>query len=152
MSMHSSNNKSPGLDRISYEFYKATFNIIKHELLEVFQCQLDRNEIIESNKKGVTRLIPKVMGVPKVDQLRPITLLNCDYKLIAKWFVLRMKPTLPYVIKSGQLCSVGDKKILFGVSNILSRIAMIKEQKSSGCLIMLDFFKAYDRFFFGISA
>ena len=88
-------------------------------------------------------------GVPRADELRPITLLNCDYKLFTKWFVLRMKPALPHVIKSGQLCTVGDKNILFGVSNILSGIAMIKEQKTSGCLISLDFFKAYDRVFLG---
>ena len=145
----SANNKSPGLDGLTYEFYKATFHIIQNELLEVFQCQLDRNNIISSNKKGVTRLLPKVQGAPRVDELRPITLLNCDYKLLSKWFVLRMKPALPCVIRSGQLCTVGGRNILFGVSNILSSIAIIKEQKTSGCLINLDFFKAYDCVYLG---
>ena len=35
------------------------------------------------------------------------------------------------------------------MSNILSSIAIIKEQKTSGCLINLDFFKAYDRVYLG---
>ena len=60
----------------------------------------------ESNKDGVTRLVPKVKGVPHVDELRPITLLDCDYKILSKWLVKRMKPVLPHVIKSGQLCTV----------------------------------------------
>ena len=79
------NNKSPGLDSISYEFYKSTMDIIQYDLLEVFQCQLDRMQIVSSNKQGVTRLLPKVKGVPTVQDLRPITLLNSDYKILSKW-------------------------------------------------------------------
>ena len=103
-------NKSPGLDGLCYEFYQETYSIIKNDLLQILQCQLDRGKIIESNKDGVTRLAPKVKGVPSVDELRPITLLNCDYKILSQWLVKRMKPVLPYVIRSGQLCIVGKNK------------------------------------------
>ena len=143
----SENNKSPGLDGICYEFYKHTWSIIKHDFLGVLQCQLDRGKLISSNKEGVTRLCPKVSGVPNVSELRPITLLNCDYKLLSKWLVSRVRPKLPFIIKSGQLCSVDKKNILFGVSNVLSSIFAVKSQKSQACIISLDFFKAYDRVF-----
>ena len=138
-------NKSPGLDGLSYEFYQKTFQIIKEDLLEIYRCQLNRKLLIKSNKEGVTRLAPKVDGVPSVDELRPITLLDCDYKILSKWLVDRMKPVLPVVIKSGQLCTVGKKNILFGVNNILSAIFDVKQRKSEACLVSLDFFKAYDR-------
>ena len=133
------------MDGISYEFFKVTLEIIENDLLKVFQSQLDRRRIIDSNTEGVTRLGPKVEGVPAVDELRPITLLNCDYKLLSKWFVKRVKPKLHFVIRSGQLCTVGKKNILFGVSNILSSLLQIKQEKMMACLISLDFFKAYDR-------
>ena len=138
-------NKSPGLDGLSYELYQKTFPIIKEDFLAVYRCQLSRNKLIKSNKEGVTRLAPKVEGVPSVDELRPITLLDCDYKILSKWLVERMKPVLPTVIKSGQLCTVGKKNILFGISNILSGILNVKQRNSEACLISLDFFKAYDR-------
>ena len=138
-------NKSPGLDGLSYEFYQKTFPVIKEDLLAIYRCQLSRNKLIKSNKEGVTRLAPKVEGVPSVDELRPITLLDCDYKILSKWLVERMKPVLPLVIKSGQLCTVGKKNILFGVHNILSGILNVKQKKSEACLLTLDFFKAYDR-------
>merc|ERR1711867_122064 len=138
-------NKSPGLDGLSYEFYQNTFPVIKNDLLAIYRCQLSREFIIKSNKEGVTRLAPKVVGVPCVDELRPITLLNCDYKILSKWLVKRMKPVLPVVIRSGQLCTVGKKNILFGVNNILSSILDVKQRKSEACLLTLDFFKAYDR-------
>ena len=138
-------NKSPGLDGLTYEFYQTTFDIIKNDLLSVFKCQLERKRIVNSNKEGVTRLGPKVDDIPAVDELRPITLLNSDYKMLSKWFVMRMKPVLPMVIKSGQLCTVEKKNILFGVSNIISSILEVKQKDSQACLVSLDFFKAYDR-------
>ena len=141
-----SNNKSPGLDGLSYEFYKKTWPIIRKTFTMIIQCQLDRQRIVGSNCIGATRLLPKVVGVPKVDELRPITLLNCDYRILTKLLVKRMRPCLPEVIKSGQLCTVGDRKICFGVQNILSSVLYINQRKNIGaCLISLDFFKAYDR-------
>ena len=139
------NNKSPGLDGLPYELYKAVWPIIAKDFVNILQCQLDRKRLIDSDTVGATRLTSKVAGVPQVDELRPITLLNCDYKILAKLFVLRMVPIMIFIIRSGQLCSVGNKNILFGVHNVLSSIQYIKLKKLGACLISLDFFKAYDR-------
>ena len=142
---HCDNNKSPGLDGLTYEYYKATWPLIKEEFVQVLRCQLDKQKLIDSDTIGATRLTLKVAGVPGVDELRPITLLNCDYKILSKVLVRRMVPILPFVIRSGQLCTVGGKNILFGVNNILSSLFSIKQRKLGACLISLDFFKAYDR-------
>ena len=139
------NNKSPGLDGLPYEFYKVAWPVIREDFCSILQCQLDRFRLIDSDTVGATRLAPKVNGVPQVDELRPITLLNTDYKILTKLFVLRMLPILVFIIRSGQLCTVGRKNILFGVSNILSSMFFIKQNNLGACLISLDFFKAYDR-------
>ena len=111
--MKSHNNRSPGLDGLTYEFYKQTWDLIQYDFIQVLQCQLDRKRIVDSNAKGVTRLCPKVSEVPAVDELRLITLLNSDYKLLSKWLVKRIRPKLPLVIRSGQLCTVERKKHTF---------------------------------------
>ena len=139
------NNKSPGLDGLQYEFYKAVWSVIGEDFMKILQCQLDRIKLIDSDTIGATRLASKVNGIPQVDELRPITLLNTDYKILTKIFVLRLLPILLFIIKSGQLCTVGNKNILFGVNNILSSILYIKQRKMGACMISLDFFKAYDR-------
>ena len=61
-----SNNKAPGLDGLTYEFYKHTWVIIKYVFVSVLQCQLDRGRIVESNTVGATSLISKVGGIPSV--------------------------------------------------------------------------------------
>ena len=139
--------KSPGLDGLTYEFYKTVWNVIGSKFVEILQVQLDRLKLVDSDTMGATRLIPKVEGVPKVDELRPITLLNTDYKLLTKWIVFRLKPFMGKIIKSSQLCNAGNKNILFGVQNVLSSIEYIKKKKIGAGLVSLDFFKAYDRLF-----
>ena len=138
-------NKSPGLDGISYELYQKMWHILGKDLLEVFSCQLEKKEIVESNLIGATRLASKVDGVPAVDELRPITLLNCDYKILAKVFVGRMIIIMGFIIKSGQLCSVGKRNIIFGVNNIISTILDVQKKNCQAALLSFDLFKAYDR-------
>ena len=136
------NNKSPGLDGIPYEFYQATWNIIGEDFVHVLQVQLERINLIESDRHGATRLCSKVNGVPAVSELRPITLLNCDYKILSKSFVKRMCPIMPEIIKSGQLCSVNEKNILFRIANIISSINNIEAHKVPAYLVSFDMFKA----------
>ena len=78
-------------------------------------------------------------------ELRPITLLNSDYKILSKCFVKRMCPAMPEIIKSGQLCSVDQKNILFGIANILSSFDYIEAHKVAAFFASFDMFKAYDR-------
>ena len=49
------------------------------------------------------------------------------------------------VILSGQLCSNGDKNILFGASNVISSIDYVNSHKIPAFLVSFDMFKAYDR-------
>ena len=154
------NNKSPGLDGLPYEFYKAVQDVIGKTLVGVMNDQLERLKLMMSNQEGATRLAPKTDPgvVPRVDQLRPITLLCCDYKLLTSILASRMTKVMHEVILSGQLCSVKGKNIHYGTHNLLSSIQYIEERvkyseylgyasgvAGGGVLVSYDLFKAYDR-------
>ena len=68
--------KSPGLDGLTYEFYVKVWDTIGNKFQEILQVQLDRCRLVNSNTLGATKLVPKVEGVPKVSELRPITLID----------------------------------------------------------------------------
>ena len=95
-----SSNKSPGLDGLPYEMYRATWDIIGKDFTKVLQVQMARVRLLENDRHGATRLASKVDGVPSVSELRPITLLNCDYKILSKCFVRRLTPVMHEVILS----------------------------------------------------
>ena len=156
----SANNKSPGIDGLPYEFYKKTQEKVSPTLVEVMNVQLERLKLMLSNKQGVTRLTSKVEPgvVPRVDQLRPITLLCVDYKLLTMILSNRLMKIMSEIILSGQLCSVQGKNIHFGTNNLLSSLIYMEERiqyaesfgfksdrAGGGVLLSYDLFKAYDR-------
>ena len=77
---------------------------------------------MESSKKGATRLIPKVETIPDITQLRPITLLQVDYRLLSGCPAVR----LHNVMDRGQL-GTGGRNILTGVYNILCSIDYVNK-------------------------
>ena len=145
----SSNNKSPGLDGLTSEFYKATSTYISDELVQVFNDQLNRLKLIDSNKHGVTRLISKVPGIPLVTELRPITLQNLDYKFLTKILAKRLTAVLGKLCKSVQSCSVPGANICTAASNLISTIEGVMRNGGRAALLSLDLYKAYDRVHLG---
>ena len=138
-------NKSPGLDGLTNEFYKKVFNIIKAEYLLVQNDMTNRGYMSNSMRRGVTRLIPKVQGVPAVHQLRPITVLSADYGIRSRLITKRVSLLMEEIISSGQLCSNNKKNILTGAHNIFSTIEYINQKKLSAALLSFDMDKAFDR-------
>ena len=137
--------KSPGLDGLSYEFYRATFHDVGPPLLEAYNAMLADGLLPASMRKGIVRLLPKVANIPAASQLRPITLLGTDYKLLTKMFVGRLIPVLPDVLRSTQMCSVRGRSIFDGPASILSAAEFLSRHQRPGYLLSLDFFHAYDR-------
>ena len=137
--------KAPGPDGLSYEFYMATFGSVGPSLLDGLNTMLNNGLLSPSLRHGYVRLLPKVPGVPMASQLRPITLLNTDYKLLTKMMVARLLPLLPSVLKATQLCSVQGHSIYDGPASILSAADFLQRHQRPGYLLSLDFFHAYDR-------
>ena len=137
--------KSPGLDGLSYELYKTTLPLIGTSLLKALNHMLASGSLGTSLRQGVVRLLPKVGGVPTASQLRPITLLNTDYKLLTKMLVNRFLPLLPGLLTATQLCSVQGRTIFDGAATVLSAATFLHQHQLPGYLVSLDFFHAYDR-------
>ncbi len=137
--------KSPGLDGLSYELYKIIFPLVGAQLLAAFNGMLAARSLQPSLRQGVVRLLPKVRGVPAADQLRPITLLNTDYKLLTKILVNRLLPVLPDILQATQLCAVEGRSIFDGAAAVLSAAAFLQQHQLPGFLVSLDFYHAYDR-------
>ena len=135
--------KSPGLDGLSYEFYSSTWQVIGY--YQALRAELTSYQLAESDKHGVTRLLVKVPDTPSVLDLRPVTLLNCSYKLLSMVLVRRLSGVLPEVITSGQL-AVPGRSIMSGGHNLVSTINFInKDPRRGGFVASWDQLKAHDR-------
>ena len=142
----SSSRKSPGSDGIPVEFYIKTFDIIHRQL------NLILNEAVHGNfppafVEGVIVLVKKKGNDTTIKGYRPISLLNCDYKLLSRIIKNRLDQILKEhtVLNSAQKCSNGRRNIFQATLSIKDRIAFYKEHRRCGKLISFDLDHAFDR-------
>ena len=111
----SARGKKPGSDGLPYEFYTQFWDLLGPELLAVlqasFQTQLTPS-LPGSMTQGVITLLYKGRGArSSLDSYRPITLLNSDYKLLAKALATRLGPALQDVVDPTQTAFVPGRWI-----------------------------------------
>ena len=89
------NNKSPGSDGLTAEFYKYFWGEIKDTLYKVYEESLEGSCLSPSQRTGVITLLPKQGKDHKhLKDWRPITLLNVDYKIYTHIIKNRLKNVL----------------------------------------------------------
>ena len=96
-------NKSPGTDGLPAEFYKVFWNHVKPFLLNALNCSYTNGHLSITQRRGLITLVPKKNKPANLlKNLRPITLLNCDYKIATKSIANRIKKVLPKIINNDQ--------------------------------------------------
>ena len=90
-------------------------------------------------------LLPKSEDRLRIQNYRPILLLNTLYKVVAKVYANRMKPLLHNWILPSQTGFVPNRCILDNIFLAFEAIAWTKESKQEITMLLLDFEKAYDR-------
>ena len=98
-----------------------------------------------SQRRGLITLLPK-KNKPRqyLKNWRPITLLNCDYKIAAKSIATRLKKVLPYLINNDQTGFLKGRFIGENIRLINSVIDYAEKQNIPGLLLFVDFEKACD--------
>ena len=147
----SPHSKRPGGDSIPYEFYKPFWDVVEAPLLaaitEMFADTTSSAALPQSMRQGIITLIFKGGTKDRRDpgSYRPITLLNTDYKLIAKVLAARIAGPLDTVIDVTQTAFLPGRQIGDNVMFHLEEVDFLEEVQESGCVLFLDFEKAFDR-------
>lgn len=75
---------------------------------------------------------------------RPITLLNVDYKIFAKWLANRLKQIIPDIIDEDQTGYIKNRYIGSNIRRTLDILEYTKMKKKPGLLVSLDVQQAFD--------
>jgi hypothetical protein len=79
--------------------------------------------IVQGQKQGTIVCIPKQQHPETPEDFRPITLLNVEYKLLARILATRFAPVLEDFVSPFQYCGVPGNTIMDAVSIIRDVIA-----------------------------
>eukprot|EP00253_Pinus_taeda_P008507 PITA_08507 len=139
------NDKAPGPDGFTINFYKACWNTVKQEVWEVVEDSRRSGTILKSINSTFLALIPKVEEAKIPDKFRPISLCNVIYKIISKVITNRLKSILPGIISEEQSGYVEGRQILDNILLAQEMIHSLHSRKEAGMIMQLDLSKAYDK-------
>ena len=145
------NNKTPGQDGISVDFYKVFWTKISKIFMQLIEQVFSDGILHQSARKGILNLIPKAEKDTRyIKNLRPITLLNTDYKIIEKTIANKMSPALEKIINKDQRGFMKDRRISVNIRKLLDLITYTEIEDLEAVILSMDFVKCFDRCSFSI--
>ena len=137
-------NKAPGPNGFPAEFYQVFWEVIKDDLMALFTDFHNEDLNLFSLNFGIITLIPKVQEATKIQQYRPICVLNVSFKIFTKVATNRLNKVAQTVVSPMQTAFLPGRNIM-GVVILHETIHELHTKKQNGAIFKIDFEKAYDK-------
>ena len=129
------NDKSLGNNGMTKEFYETFWDKLKEIFVNSVRGAKEIGHLSTSQRQAIIKLIEK----RRINNCRPISLLNVDSKIISKAFSEKLKEVLPDLISSQQSAYVKKRHIGESGRLIISDIIEITEIGNiEGFLVTMD--------------
>ena len=95
------NNKSPGSDGLTAEFYKFFWTDLSTLLFNSYNYSFENEQLSAEQRQGILNLLPKPnKDIRLLKNWRPISLLNIDYKILTKLFATRLQRVIQNIVSA----------------------------------------------------
>ena len=139
------NNKTPGNDGLTAEFYLAFWPLLEKQLVESLQFFHVPGQLSSSQKQALIILLEKKDKDRRfIKNWRPISLINVDVKIVSKAMAKRLEPFLSEIIQYNQNGFVKGRSVFHAVRTIDEILEFAEVVNRSGILVAIDFEKAFD--------
>ena len=140
--MSMKNNKSPGNDGLTKQFYC----LFQNEIKNIFMNSLRESKCLKAlSTSQIIRFIERPNNNKQfISNCRPILLLNVDQKVISKTLAARLKKFLPFLIGPDQTAYV-NARFLGKRGRLMAYVIEICDlEQLKGYLVAIDFEKTFD--------
>ena len=140
--------KAPGPDGLNPGFYQHFWNLLGPEVFQTATGWLESLSFPPNLNDTLLCLIPKCNDPQSMKDLRPISLCNVIYKIIAKVLANRMKHLLSRIISSTQFAFAPGRSITDNVMIACELLHYMKRKQRGNVgdvALKLDISKANDR-------
>ncbi|XP_020262570.1 uncharacterized protein LOC109838550 [Asparagus officinalis] len=137
-------NKSPGPDGFSFLFYQTFWELIKSDLVDIMNFFGQHPSSLQRVNKVLITLIPKTTSSPTARDYRPISLINCIFKIFTKILANRLAPIMKDLVAPTQSAFQEGKSTLDSVLIANEMIHFCSKKKKEVAMFKIDFAKAFD--------
>ncbi|CAN0875023.1 LINE-1 retrotransposable element ORF2 protein, partial [Linum grandiflorum] len=141
-------NQAPRSDGFTGFLFRDYWNLIHRDLCDAVRSFFASGSLLRNINHTIILLIPKTNNPTIMTQLRPISMCQFLYKIIAKILANRLSLVLPSIIDTHQTGFVKDQRITDNII-IAHEIMHFLKRKTNGSThylaLKLDMEKAYDR-------
>jgi exonuclease III len=139
------NNKAPGPDGFTNDFYKQCWDIIKIDILAAFNAvYLLQDFTLKNLNRAHIVLIPKMEVSTEPKDFRPISLIHSFAKLLTKVLAARLSCYIDRLISSAQSAFIKKRCIQDNYMYVRGLARHYHRTKTPACLIKVDITKAFD--------
>jgi mannosylglycoprotein endo-beta-mannosidase len=137
--------KAPGPDGYTGNFFRACWDIIKEDMVVVFNSinNLRCANMSLLNSANII-LIPKKEGAEEVKDFRPISLIHSVAKILAKLLALRLRPHMRSLISVNQSTFIKGRSIHDNFLYVRNLARRYHRTRRPMLLFKLDITKAFD--------
>jgi hypothetical protein len=144
-SLKSCKDSSPGPDGIPYIVYLKFWKIAGQIILDAWNYSIDHQILPPSHYESIITLLPKEgKNTLDIKNWRPITLSNCDAKIITKALANKMSKILDSIIDPSQTAYVRGRSVADNLRSNFFLKNHCKINNLEAVLISLDAKKAFD--------
>nr|GEV45743.1 RNA-directed DNA polymerase, eukaryota [Tanacetum cinerariifolium] len=137
-------NKSPGPDGYTIEFFRRYWNVIGLDFCLAVDCFFENETFPRGCNASFIALIPKVMDAKLVTDFRPISLIESVYKVVTKILANRLATVISDLVSNTQSAFVAKRQILDGPFILNEVLSWCKRKRKQALVFKVDFAKAYD--------
>ncbi|GJW06163.1 RNA-directed DNA polymerase, eukaryota [Tanacetum coccineum] len=137
-------NKSPGPDGYTFEFFKKYWRFIGSDFCEAVEHFFKFEAFAKGCNSSFITLIPKKMDAKFVTDFRPISLIGCVYKVVTKILANRLAMVISSIVSNTQSAFLSERQILDGPFIINEVLSWCKRKNKKAMFFKVDFAKAYD--------
>ena len=139
------NNRSPGSDGFSAEFFKMFWKNLGHFIVRSINRGFLKGELSITQRERILTCTPKD-NKPRhfITNYMPISLLNCVYKIDSGTTANRIKGTLQKLIHKDQTGFIAGRYIGENTRLVYDIMHHTEEHNLPGLLLLVNFEKAFD--------
>jgi hypothetical protein len=133
-----------GPDGISNAFLKKFWFLLRIPVHNYTLFCFEEGRLSPALSNGSIRIIPKKGDLSQIKNWRPISLLNCIYKIVSKTINNRLKTVTDRILSRAQKGFTSSRFLQEVLINVIETIAKCNNENAAGLILAIDEAKAFD--------